>query len=708
MKHRWFIAFLVAIIALAVTVPISAFVDGGFMALEDEAKPKNLANEPSPVRDVKEANQLPTTGYFYSALDKDFADREVRWYIPATAVLRPYFHFIAVPDKVDVDSWLVSSGWQQIADETGECLFILLPNQATGVWGLLADEKAYIDAAKAKHGGVSGYFTTFGVFYLEGYGAGAAPLEAWAAENPHLVISQAYVNGTSVGAKTLTSIGSESFGWTHMGDGDRALIIDRQRRLVQMAARLQDVVNKNHRDFEGLLEKDDMPVPTWLVNYGIVDSLNYWRTVNKANGLAADAALTSFGSIAATGNVYNQKEDTWPTEYAGRISKVTALTITGDIINYAFNRELRDQLTNYSRYDVTISYGNALNYRLDYAALQVERFSSPDKKAKGTVSGMTHDGLIKGEITLNALVVPSSGFVLDTVLYVPETAGDKNIPVVTIWHGASQTSNLFMDSTMWWQVAAENGFALVSTTRTNAPGTGNMPTGHSNSDLFNTVLAYLAADGRFDLNRIYATGQSAGSSLTASLAVANSEQLAAVFPSNSGTPSPFSDGKPIPSAVVIGEGNSGSQGIPGATALQLANVKMYMAATVDKDGKPSGMAKWVAYYTDANGLDESNLSPFIKYSGGNALNGGTNTDKGTIAEWDDNGARFRTFTWTNDDGIPIMEFVITLYEAHNNIAVHSAMMWDFMEHYSLDLKTGIRYYSESAFAINDSKVIAHP
>jgi poly(3-hydroxybutyrate) depolymerase len=235
-----------------------------------------------------------------------------------------------------------------------------------------------------------------------------------------------------------------------------------------------------------------------------------------------------------------------------------------------------------------------------------------------------------------------------------------------------------------------------------------MPTGHTNSDLFNTVLAMLKEDGRFDLNRVYATGQSAGSSLTASLAVDNSKQLAAVFPSNAGTPSPFSGGLPIPSAVIVGEGNSGSQGIPGATAEQLANVKMYMAATVDADGKPSGMAKWVAYYTDANGLSAKNLSPFIKYSGSNALNGGKDTDEGTLAEWDTNGARFRTFTWSTPDGIPVLQFVMSLYEAHNNIAVHAAMMWDFMEHYKLDLKTGTRYYSKSGFTINDSKVIVRP
>ena len=47
----------------------------------------------------------------------------------------------------------------------------------------------------------------------------------------------------------------------------------------------------------------------------------------------------------------------------------------------------------------------------------------------------------------------------DVLLYVPETAGTKDIPVVVVWHGGSQTGHLFMDSTAWWQTAAAEGFA---------------------------------------------------------------------------------------------------------------------------------------------------------------------------------------------------------------------------------------------------------
>ncbi len=51
-----------------------------------------------------------------------------------------------------------------------------------------------------------------------------------------------------------------------------------------------------------------------------------------------------------------------------------------------------DEMTDYTRYDNSISYGNGLTYRLDYTDIQVERFSSRDKRAVGTVSGPDLNG----------------------------------------------------------------------------------------------------------------------------------------------------------------------------------------------------------------------------------------------------------------------------------------------------------------------------
>ena len=52
---------------------------------------------------------------------------------------------------MNADQFLVDSGWKQVADETGECLFVLLPDQTTYMWGDVEQEKDHIAAAKAYH-----------------------------------------------------------------------------------------------------------------------------------------------------------------------------------------------------------------------------------------------------------------------------------------------------------------------------------------------------------------------------------------------------------------------------------------------------------------------------------------------------------------------------------------------------------------------------
>ena len=42
-----------------------------------------------------------------------------------------------------------------------------------------------------------------------------------------------------------------------------------------------------------------------------------------------------------------------------------------DTVSYDFTRALRDEMTDYTRYDNSISYGNGLTYRLDYTDIQV-------------------------------------------------------------------------------------------------------------------------------------------------------------------------------------------------------------------------------------------------------------------------------------------------------------------------------------------------
>ena len=99
-------------------------------------------------------------------------------YISEEASIRSYFTVIAVPNGVDTQQFLEDEGWIDLMDQKGEALFVLEPG-AEG-WGHAAEEKAYMDAAIAflksgnNEAGIN-VFSTFGEFYLAGYGEGAAP-----------------------------------------------------------------------------------------------------------------------------------------------------------------------------------------------------------------------------------------------------------------------------------------------------------------------------------------------------------------------------------------------------------------------------------------------------------------------------------------------------------------------------------------------------
>ena len=178
--------------------------------------------------------------------------------------------------------------------------------------------------------------------------------------------------------------------------------------------------------------------------------------------------------------------------------------------------------------------------------------------------------------------------------------------------------------------------------------------------------------------------------------------------------------------VPVGEGNYADRGIPGYTAdtsypeddtsvlvrsteAAAAGADIYWDAAKNLKGATNhNMNDWIAYFTDANGLGEDSLSDVIVYSGGNALNGGHDDAQGSLSDWESNNARYRTWKWYNEDDIPVMTYIFSLYEAHNCIPGFRPLMWDFLEHYSVETAadgTVTRYYSASGFEQDDAVVI---
>lgn len=627
--------------------------------------------------DWSQAAQLPLTGYFTKSFDDG---RSVKVYIAEEASIRSYFTVVAVPDGVNTKEFLESEGWFALADAKGEGLFVLEPGK--NGWGSAADESSYVNEAigflkggrNAK--GVA-VFTTFGEFYLAGYGKGAAALELWAAENPILVIAQAYVNGTGVDAKTLNALGAAKY------DGIKA-------------GGYADIP-----DFEGTLSKVGMkqigkaevPVPSWFVGYpSDSENIAYWKSAN-------DCVKNADNSGAYYQDI---KSDAYQTEHANAellklnanakygISqvKVTSGDVTAADI-YAF-------LSTYTRYENSFAYANTLAYRVDYTAARVSAqqqakdgktiasYASTNYKGEDTTVELWGKGVTKagkgtfqfGVFTFTDNNGDGKNDPREYMVYVPNGYTSEKMPIVVVYPGNTQTDSIFFDCTQWYQVADREGFILAFVCESYS---SPVAVTHMDQQYYQTALMTILhneIDGKYatlDFNRVYGTGQSLGSMSTQGMARTNPEFFAAVASTSGVMDMGFGEdsGKLIPTFMLTGQ----------------SDLEFLLPDLWNSESLP----EWANYFLKANGavgtLDKHDSYQMTK-----------------IHSFD----RSEIYTWNNEAGIPVFSWGMTLMRAHNCYAGEMELLWDYLEHFSFEVAadgTVTRYYSASAFAADDAVVI---
>ena len=566
-------------------------------------------------------------------------------------------------------------------DQKGEALFVLEPG-AEG-WGSAAEEKAYMDAAIAflksgnNEAGIN-VFSTFGEFYLAGYGEGAAPLEAWAAENPIFVISQAFVDGESAGDDYLASVSSKTYDGKS-ANGDITDVLDKTLKQVGIA---------------GEIAPKDVPVPTWLAAYTGSDA--HWKTANDCEA-------------AAEGDTYYQKldSDAYQTDYAnsrleaaGADHGISQVKVTGSADVSA--AELYAWMAQYTRYDTTFAYSNAIAQRLDYTSARV----AAQKQAKaGQVQKTLSDGTqilaqedvaIDGHGTVQVGVIAfsdNSGDGLwdprEYIIYVPEGFEGKELPVLMIYPGNTQTDSIFLDSTLWWQIAEDEGIVLAFVCETYNASPCSVS--HADSDKFyHSLITILEEqiDGSYadlDFTRIYGSGQSAGSIATQGFAMTNPEFFAAV-----GSTSAI----PVPSDVPNYDSYDVNMKLTAEEADEMIPV-MLISGQMDVSDLANGfdsenLKGWGGYMLRVNGIGEE-----LTRENANKV---TNIDS----------RHPELYTWsktTDGNEIPMVQWAQCLLRPHNCYPSDMPMLWDFMEHFSFEKAadgTVTRYYSPSAFEKDDA------
>ena len=633
-------------------------------------------------KDWSQAAQLPLTGWFTKNIDVDGNGqmddgRTVTVYISPEASIRSYFTVVAVPDGVDTQQFLEDEGWIDLMNEKGEGLYVLEPG-ANG-WADAATEKAYVNAAMAfvrSGNNTSGVnvFSTFGEFYLVGYGQGAAALEIWSAENPIFVISQAFVNGASAGEAALAEAGSVLYTGENTSGYGQCFDTNEEFLAALEACNMEQI------------SKADVPVPTWFAGTADEASMDYWKTANDCVA-AADSEGVYYQSKSSDAIATDFANSQLPEDAQYGISQVK---VTGEEPTAA---EIYAFLAIYTRYDNTFAYSNALTYRLDYTAARVEAQQiAKEGKVQQTLSDGTQilaqaDVAVDGHGTVQVGVIAfsdNSGDGLwdprEYIMYVPDGFEGQELPILVIYPGNSQTDSIFMDSTLWWQVADREGIALVFVCETYSASPSSVS--HADSDIFyNSLLTILKelVDGTYadlDFTRIYGSGQSAGSMATQGFALTNPEFYAAAGSTSAITdPSddsglPTGTGESIPDFLIVGQAD-------------LGNLMPDLWNSEDTQ-------EWINYLFEVNGVVDTDLG----------------TAEDSDASYED--GRINVYAWENADGISVVQYGFTTLRSHNCSPYEMPILWDFMEHFSFvvnDDGTITRYYSASAFAEDDAVVL---
>jgi poly(3-hydroxybutyrate) depolymerase len=648
--RRHFATMLGAGTAMLTGVPLLAH--GGAKTTKTPA-PNPTPIDQTPLAPTTIGSYQRKNGYFTWAVTANGANRGIEVYIPQGARQREFWIGITLPQGVRSNEFLNDAGWFDTADMNRVCLLVMKPD-SSGVWGDPATELEYVRAAMATLVSNGPHYSALTYHYVVGYGAGAAPLQLYAASSALSMICQVYVEPTAATGypALLTAAGDTQVGPTPQpNDMDFVGYTDINGAPVTAK-----------RTFAAQFYRD-IPIPTWFVGSTPNPLLSYWADVNDCP-LTHPTVDPDFGRVywqdKARSNAIATSDSDVKSQVAVRplIVGMDSPLLTEDI--YAF-------LSQYSGYDNNSVYGHFITKRLDYA------------KAIAAGSMICKDHLWSGSTTLKSYIV-----------YVPDSVKknyslNKPAPVLFCTHGAGQTAFVFFEATDIKELANRYGFIAVTYDDTSVAYMRDL-VGLVKEDCRNLGVA---ADDR----RLYVYGQSAGGGAVTNFA--RDEALArtfAAFGHTSGTysnPSATASNALVPFYTTYGEydywpmkfGPVGAGDWRGSTGQSAAtnNMQNYWLGRLIGTTVTAELA--APTYGLADGISASLATE--------------NTPISLILKPTATANRYKTFTWARN-GVPLFTFGQCYGRGHNLIPGDIRKMWE--EFYSKwqrsDQPNTLQYWSQ--------------
>lgn len=179
-------------------------------------------------------------------------------------------------------------------------------------------------------------------------------------------------------------------------------------------------------------------------------------------------------------------------------------------------------------------------------------------------------------------------------------------------------------------------------------------------------------EGKFDIDftRVYSTGQSMGSMESQQFAQETPEYYAAVASTSFFQAYPDTQsGKSIPTYFLNGEGNGKDDT---GTAY---------------DDRWNRTDEWHQYFLTVNGFEYQN--PEYDANGNMTKLGVPISEPVKTVSGDYN--RFETYTWYDENQVPLVQYTNSLYRPHNCLTTETPMMWDYLGALQLGSSRGRHY-----------------
>lgn len=261
-------------------------------------------------------------GYLEGTVETDYGTRTYKIYVPEDCRRDASAFFLAVPDNVETDQFLVQSGWIDIADEDKVVLCVFEPENKT--WSSAEEEQAYFTAAYSAFNGTAHVYHDIFNWRWIGYGAGGERMQRHIMNNPLSTAAAVIVDGSdTITGDELESIGSTQFA-------------------------------SNAATFD--ITYGETPVPVWLVSKSVDDNtqavIDYWKSANDVE----DSAIA-----LAEGYQYNQRP--FSNSIFTYDQKVGTVRVTEKEVNYLdpeFTREAYAFVNLYARSGTGSPYSNSL------------------------------------------------------------------------------------------------------------------------------------------------------------------------------------------------------------------------------------------------------------------------------------------------------------------------------------------------------------